>query len=151
MKIINPTGDLDCHKPQYEVVFEERQVEDIRFDYPREAFETVRQLSEFNESLYRGFVSPWVQAVATPWTATALKWLHPMRTSRYLFSEKFSPWMKAVETAAPWLREQRQPVGAGNPWLAGEQAASQMISNGLEAYRSWRDETQEAVFAALFG
>lgn len=59
--------------------------------------------------------------------------------------------MKVMETAAPWVGEHRQPVDAGNPWLAGEQAASRMISGGLEAYRRWRDETQEAVFAALFG
>ncbi len=150
MKIINPTGDPDCRKPQYEVVFEKRRVEDIRFDYPGEAFETVRRISEFNESLY-GFVSPWVQALATPWTATALKWLHPMRTSRYLLSKKFSPWMRAVEAMAPWVREYRQPVDADDPWLAGEQAASRMISNGLEAYRSWRDDMQEAMFAAMFG
>lgn len=73
MKIINPTGDPDCRKPKYDVTFEERRVEDIRFDYLGEAFETVRRISEFNESLYRGLVSPWVQALATPWTATALK------------------------------------------------------------------------------
>ncbi|WP_211167102.1 DUF3141 domain-containing protein [Aromatoleum evansii] len=151
MRIVNPTGDPDCRKPQYAVVFAERRVEDIRFDYPRKAFETVRLISELNESHYRGFVSPWVQAVATPWTATALKWLHPMRTSRYLFSEKFCPWMKAMETLAPWVREHRWPVDADNPWLVGEQAASRMISNGLDAYRRWRDETQEAMFAALFG
>jgi hypothetical protein len=151
MKIVNPTGDPDCRKPQYQVMFEERRVEDIRFDYPSEAFETVRRISEFNESLYRNFVSPWVQTVATPWTATALKWAHPMRTSRYLLSEKFSPWMAAVEVVAPWVREHRQPVDADNPWLAGEQAASRIISNGLEAYRNWRDEAQEAMFAALFG
>lgn len=48
----------------------------------------------------------------------ALKWLHPMRTTRYLFSEKFRPWMKAVETAAPGVGEHRQLVDAGNPLLA---------------------------------
>ncbi len=40
-------------------------MEDIRFGYRPEAFEAVRLISEFNESLYRGFISPWVQAVAT--------------------------------------------------------------------------------------
>lgn len=150
MQIINPTGDPDCHKPQYQVVFEERAVEHIRFDYPRETFETVRQISEFNESLYRGFVSPWVQAFATPWTAMALKWLHPMRTSRYLFSERFSPWMRAVEALAPAVREHRQRVAADNPRLLAEQGVSRVVSDGLDAYRRWRDQTQETVFAALF-
>ena len=150
MKIVNPTGDPDCRKPQYEVMFEEREVEDIRFDYSRETFENVRQISEFNESLYRGFVSPWVQAVATPWTAMALKWLHPMRTSRYLFSEKFSPWMRAAETLAPSVREHRRPVAADNTWVVGGQGGRGMISDGLGGFSRWRAQTQEAMFAALF-
>src|SRR3546814_8413599 len=53
MKIDNPSGDPDCHKPAYKVGFEARQVEDLKVDYPREAFERVRQVSEFNEPLYR--------------------------------------------------------------------------------------------------
>lgn len=32
----------------------------------------------------------------------------------------------------------------------GEQAASRMNSDGLEAYRRWRDETPEALLAAVF-
>lgn len=150
MRIINPTGDPDCRKPQYEVVFEERRVEDIRFDYPREAFEQVRQLSELNERLYGVFMSPWVRAFATPWSVTVLKWGHPMRASRYLLSEKFSPLMRAVEVVAPVMRTHRRSVDGENPWHATEEAVSRMIFNGFEAYRRWRDETQEAMFAALF-
>src|SRR3546814_12004585 len=82
MKIDNPTGDSDCHKPSFEVRVESRRVEDLRADYPREAFMRVRQASEFNEGLYRTFISPWVQAYATPFSAEMLKWLHPMRMSR---------------------------------------------------------------------
>lgn len=100
MKISNPTEDPDCRKPQYSVAFEERRVEDLIFDYPREAFERVRQVSQFNEALYRTFVSPWVRAAANPWSAAIEKRLHPMRTSRYLLSEKFLPWMHAVAAMA---------------------------------------------------
>ena len=35
MRIDNPTGDPDCHKPQFQVRFEERQVEDL--EYPDQA------------------------------------------------------------------------------------------------------------------
>ena len=42
----------------------------------------------------------------------------------------------------------RQRAGDNNPWLAGEQAATRMISDAW-AYRRWRDETQEAMFAVL--
>jgi len=151
MRIVNSTGDPNCRNPQYEVVFKERGVDDIRFDYPPQAFETVRRISEFNELLYRCFISPWVQAGTTSWIALALKWLHPMRTSRYLFSKRFSSWMSAVEMLAPWVSQYRQPVDAANPWLAGEQRTSRMISSSLEAYRIWRDGAQEILFTALFG
>ena len=79
MKIDNPTGDPDCSRHQYSVRFETRQIEDLHFDYPRAAFERARQVSEWNESVYRTLVSPWVKAVATPWLSASTQWLHPMR------------------------------------------------------------------------
>lgn len=73
MKIENPSGDPDRHKPQYSVRFESRKVEDLKADYPRAAFERVREVSELNEGLYRTFASPFVQAIGTPWMANLLK------------------------------------------------------------------------------
>ncbi|MFG1245154.1 DUF3141 domain-containing protein, partial [Xanthobacter sp. V7C-4] len=75
---------------------------DIRFARQDPAFERVRDLSERNEAFYRTFVSPWVRALTTPWSAAMLETLHPMRTSRYLLSEGFMPWMRDVR----WLAEQ---------------------------------------------
>lgn len=91
MRIDNPTGDPDCHKPQFRVRFEERRVEDL--DYPDQApaFEGVRALSEHNVALYETFIGPWVRLYTTPWSAEALRQLHPARTSRLMFSERFSP------------------------------------------------------------
>jgi pimeloyl-ACP methyl ester carboxylesterase len=151
MKISNPTGDPDCRKPQHSVAFEERKVEDIRFDYPREQFEKVRKVSEFNEHLYSTFVSPWVRAFANPIGAEWLKWMHPMRASRYLFSESLNPWMAGVAALAPWVREHRASVSEDNPMLVQERALSQQISTGLDAYRKRRDEATEAVFKWLYG
>lgn len=150
MKIENPTGDPDCRKPQYSISFEERGVEDIRFDYPRKEFEGVRKLSELNESLYSTFASPWMRAIANPFSAALLKWLHPMRVSRYMFSEKFNPWMLGVGMLAPWVREQRQKVSADNPFLAVEHAGSEAISTVLDQYRDTRDRTAESLFKQLY-
>jgi pimeloyl-ACP methyl ester carboxylesterase len=97
MKILNPTGDPDCCKPQYTVTFEERRVEDLRFDYPREAFAKVWQVSEVNTALYETFAGPWVRTLAAPWSAAMPKWLHPMRMSRYLYSERFNPQGKIIK------------------------------------------------------
>ncbi len=151
MKISNPTNDPDCRKPQYSVAFEERKVEDIHFDYPREQFEKVRKVSEFNEHLYSTFISPWVRASANPMTAEWLKWSHPMRTSRYLFSEKLNPWMAGIAALAPWITQHRTSITEDNPLLIREREFSQQISTGLDSYRKDRDEATEAVFKWLYG
>jgi len=133
------------------VRFEARQVEHIRFDYPREAFERVRALSEANTQLYRTFVSPWVRAFATPWSAELLKWAHPMRVSRYLFSERFNPWMAGIAALAKSVQEQRRPAAEVNPFVAAERAASKQVSESLERFRVVRDAAQEDIFRRSFG
>ena len=147
----NPTNDSDCRKPQYTLAFEERRVEDIRFDYPRAEFEKVRKVSEFNEHLYSTFVSPWVRASANPISAEWLKWLHPMRASRYLFSEKLNPWMAGVAALAPWVSEHRDRVSEDNPLLAREREISREISTASDGYRKRRDDATETVFKWLYG
>ena len=151
MKIDNPTGDPDCRKPQYQVRFEERRVEDIRYDYPREAFERVRQVSEFNEGLYNTFVSPWVRAFTTSWSADFLRAVHPARTERLLFSGHFNPWLKALAGQATRVRAQRAPAAEDNPLKKLEAQVSQSISQSLEAYRQVRDAGYEQLFGWLYG
>src|SRR6516162_5125826 len=53
MKIDNPTSDPDCHKSQYMVRFEPREVAGLHFEHPRVAFERVRQVSEIKDGFYR--------------------------------------------------------------------------------------------------
>ena len=151
MKIDNPTGDPDCRKPQYKVRFEERRVEDIRFDYPRDAFERVRAVSEWNEWVYSSFVSPWVRGFANPMVAVSLKWLHPMRMSRYAFSERVSPWMAAIAPLAAQARADRRPAEAVNPYLQIERSASRQISSTLDLWRFAADQWNERLFALLYG
>lgn len=151
MNISNPTGDPDCQKPQYSVAFEERRVEDLVFDYPREAFERVQQISESNEMLYRTFVSPWVQAAATPWSAAMLKWLHPMRTSRYLLSEKFSPWMRVIAAVAEQVRKNRVAAPETNSLRTAEKSFDGRVTEAIETMRELRDKLEEDVFMRLYG
>ena len=151
MKIHNPTGDPDCRKPQYSVSFDERRVEDLVLDDSSEAFVRVRQVSDVNEALYQHFVSPWVQAVATPWSAAMLKWLHPMRTSRYLFSEKFSPWMHGIAAMAELVRKHRVPVQSDGPLRSAEKQMSEHVTKMLEAAREQRDTLEEQAFQNLYG
>lgn len=151
MKIDNPAGSPDCHQLQYSVRFEERQVHDLDFATPREAFERVRQLSELNESMYRAFVSPTVQAFVSPWSATMLEWMHPMRTTRYMFSEMFNPWMSVVAHLARTLERQRTPLRSDNACLMSERETIQQVSEIIERGRRLRDALAEQVFALIFG
>ena len=151
MKIDNPTGDPDCERHQYFVRFEPRQVEDVRFDYPRPAFERVRKVSEFNETIYRTFVSPWVQAMSNPWTSQAMQWLHPMRTSRYMFSESFMPWMSAFSILADAISNDRTALSDDHPLIAQERQLIAQISSFWETARKVRDAAQERTFTNIYG
>ena len=151
MKIDNPSGNPDCHKPQYSVRFEERQIHDVKFDTPHEAFERVRQISEMNEQLYETFISPIVRSFSTPWTTALLEWLHPMRTGRYLFSETFSPWMRGVGELARMIERHRIPLPQDNASLVRERSSIEQIATGIEEGRKRRDAAEEQIFARLYG
>ncbi len=151
MVVSNPTGDPDCRRPQYSVKFEERRVEDLAFEYPRQAFERVRRLSDANEAFYRTFVAPWVQAATTPWSAAVLKWLHPMRTSRYLLSDRFLPWMRVVALMAEQVRRNRSALPKDDPSRVAERDVSRHVISAIERARNLRDASAEQSFRRIFG
>jgi len=151
MKIDNPSGDPDCRKPHYSVRFEEREVADIKVDTPVKAFERVRTMSETNEEIYKTFLSPFVRSLSTPASASMFEWLHPMRTSRYLFSEEFNPWMRAISALAPRIEQQRSPLSPDNAFLVAERDASEQISKTIQRGRERRDAMEERAFALTYG
>lgn len=151
MKIDNPSGDPDCHKSQYSVRFEERTIEDIQFPQQNEAFERVRAASEVNESFYSTFVSPWVQATANPWSAEMMKWLHPMRTSRYMFSEAVNPWMRGIAALANTVADNRRPLAQDHPLIEKERALFGQVTDAMENARKVRDAAYEQTFGLLYG
>jgi hypothetical protein len=151
MCIDNPTGDPDCHKPQFQVHFEERRVEDL--DYPDQApmFERVRALSEHNVALYETFLGPWVRLAINPWLAETLRQLHPARTSRLMFSERFAPWMSGVKWLADMAEPAREPLDNDNPFRQWESQSSAMIASWLELAGTLRDGASEIAFRGLYG
>ena len=151
MKIDNPTGDPDCRRPQYSVSFERRRVEDIRFDYPRDQFERARDVSELNELLYATFLSPWVKMAAASWSAELVKWMHPMRVSRYAFSERVNPWTTGLSSWAQWVRQHIRPARPDNPFVAAERDAARQVSAALDRQRRLGDAMREHAFRLLYG
>ncbi|WP_246523886.1 DUF3141 domain-containing protein [Neoroseomonas eburnea] len=151
MIIDNPTGDPNCHRPQYRIAFEARRIEDLPFDAPPASFEHVRRLSEAMDQAYGVFVSPWVRAMSNPVAAAMLKWLHPMRSSRYLLSEKFVPWMYGVATLAGHVRSEGAGLPTDSPWRTMEQAAIEQTTVTVRTMRRLRDISFEFGFRALYG
>ena len=151
MHIDNPSGDPDCHRPQFQVRFEERRVEALTRFASSPAFERVRDLSEHNVALYETFVGPWVRMAVNPWLAETGRQLHPARTSRLLFSERFTPWMAGVE----WLAEQAAahplPVAEDNPWRQWESRLDETVTQSLTLAGELRDACCETLFQALYG
>lgn len=150
MKIDNPSGDPDCHAPDYKVRFEPRDVSDLQHNVPVEAFEKVARLSEANEAFYSAFVSPWVRLMTSPASAEMLKWMHPMRTSRLMFSERFNPWMHLVRQTAENIAESRKPLDRDDPMLARERATLEAVGDAIERARVARDAGFERTFRTLY-
>lgn len=80
-----------------------------------------------------------------------IEWLHPMRTSRYLFSEEFNPWMRAIAALAPMVERGRTPLPSTDPFRAAEREASERISKMIQQAREHRDAMEEEAFALAYG
>ncbi|MCH4562562.1 DUF3141 domain-containing protein [Halomonas sp. EGI 63088] len=151
MRIDNPTGDPDCHKPQFQVRFEERRVEDLEYPDQAPAFDRVRALSEHNVALYETFIGPWVRLAVNPWLAETLRQLHPARTSRLMFSERFAPWMTGVKWLADVTEPAREPLDDDNPFRQWEALVSESIASALSLAGTTRDSLYEIGFRSLYG
>ncbi|MDG2571055.1 DUF3141 domain-containing protein, partial [Vibrio parahaemolyticus] len=117
---------------------------------PRSSFERVRGISEANEAAYRTFVSPWVQAAVTPWSAAMAEALHPMRVSRTMFAGAFNPWMRGVRTLAA-MEQDHAVLPPDNPFKAAEAAWFGDVTRVIEAGRRIRDAWAERLFETAFG
>jgi pimeloyl-ACP methyl ester carboxylesterase len=150
MTIDNPSGDPDCDQNQYSVRFDPRRIEDLPFGYSAAAFENVRALSQAAEGFYAMVLSPWVQAFANPIAGDALRWAHPMRASRYVYSEKLNPFMSIVATAAEMAEKARLRADPRNPYLEAERRAVQTAEDAFRRWRFARDSAGEQIFSWLY-
>jgi pimeloyl-ACP methyl ester carboxylesterase len=91
MRIDEEETSLPGEIQNYNVRFEERRMADIMaFDDGREdekAFYAVAAVSDIIDRFYRTFVGPWIRMGVNAQTAEMNQWLHPLRMSRYAFSD----------------------------------------------------------------
>lgn len=139
---------------EYELRFVERSLKDIlAMDDTRadeEYFPSLAAVSEYNTTLYKTYLRPWVQLFSNEWTAQLLRQTLPIRLQHYVFSDR-NPWMSLVSPLAEIVRANRQPVTADNPFVQYEQSVSATIINALDTYRDVRDGFYRVNFNAIYG
>jgi tellurite resistance protein len=137
----------------YRIRFEERRIQDIlALDdglQDEDAFETVAAVSQAGDLAYRTFIRPWIQFWTTELSAEILRQLHPLRVSRYIFSDR-NPSVWPVKALAPMIKNQRRPVTPDNPFLALEEVFAGSTEIGLNFYRDMRDIFQEYWFKSVY-
>jgi len=100
---------------------------------------------------YETYVGPWVRRVTTPWSAAMLRQLHPARTSRLMFSQRFAPWMGGVKWLAERMESTPTPVDSSSPYRQWETLMSDSITSALTLAGTTRDSVFEMVFKRLYG
>lgn len=135
--------------------FEPRKLDDIRALGLNTAeddrrFATVAKLSEINADLYKTWLRPFVQTVATVPAAELERRLNPLRSQFEIFSHN-NPFMRGVAGWAELVRENRRPVAPDNPFLAWQQMVSKNIVASLDLVRDIRDSATELVFKQVYG
>lgn len=136
----------------HDVRFEPRTFDDILVlddHLDDDDFRVVAAASESSDELYRKYVSPWVRLFSSPLTAEGIRQLHPLRASRYMFSD-LNPLLFPAGLMAPLIKEARLPASDANPFRAAEKTVSASITGVLNWYRDTRDLTQEFVFKSIY-
>src|ERR687897_276219 len=148
-----PDGSRD-RLDEYTVRFEERTIDDLRKlggDRAIEpAFDTQRQVSEFNTKLYTSFVRPWVRLFSNGWNARMVSQSLPARAQHLWFSDR-NPWMAPVKAMAETARANRRPVPPGNPFTQIEREVSRDIVDVLKALGNLQDTWMRLFFNAAYG
>ncbi|ACN13586.1 poly(3-hydroxyalkanoate) synthetase [Desulforapulum autotrophicum HRM2] len=138
----------------YTVKFEERTMDDIlALDdgaLNEGDFRAVSAASNFNDTMYRTFVSPWVKAFTTPFSAELIRQSNPLRWSRYAFSDN-NPWMLPFKRLAPIIKENRRKVTPDNPFSDLETSSAKAVGDLLHTYSDLRDDAQELCFRTIYG
>lgn len=102
------------------------------------------------ETAYSTFASLWVRAWPNPITSDTLKWSHPMRMSRYVFSERFSPAMVIAAALAPIVRANRSAVGDEDRFQKAERTAIDRVETGHIRTLEAQGGTTEHSFSWLY-
>ena len=150
MKILDTQKTKNVYEPINNVKFEPRSIEELASHYSQKSFERVRQVSELNDSFYSQWLSPWVKMTSNPVTASAMRWLHPMRTSRYMWAQSLNPFMRNIALMAPFVRENRLQSASVNPSHRIEEDVSNLIVQSLDKVKKMTDDNSRQIFRLFY-
>ncbi len=147
-------GKNSIGKGDYAVRFEERDMCDILSHddglSDEEDFRTARAVSNFNDKVYSKYFRPFVNSCTNEFSAETIRQMHPLRVSRYLFSD-LNPFIIPFSFMAEAVNKKRMPVSKDNFFLAREKDVSENIGAALDGYRDFRDQMQETYFRSVYG
>ena len=152
--IIEENPDAKPGESLYKVKLEERSIEDIKDKHQDHSdddnFHTVNLVSKFNSMVYDMFFSAPLRAISSEKSAEMLRQLHPLRSSRYMFSD-YNPILKVLSAQADMARQERKPVDKNNPFVKLQDEFSNLITLALDNYRINRDRGVELMFHQMYG
>jgi alanyl-tRNA synthetase len=90
-----------------------------------------------------------VKAFTTEYSAELMKQLHPLRVSRYSFSD-FNPFMIPIKISAPHVKANRKAAKDDNMFLHMEREFSKAVELWLDAYGEMRDCYSELTFNLIY-
>lgn len=137
-----------------QVRFEERRIEDIlalndSLAEEEENFPMVEAVSQKNLKIYEDYFSTFVKMMIPPTVSETVRLLHPLRWTRYAFSD-LNPWLTPLNIASGLVRSDRRPVAADNGYRKIEEAVSRWITESLDAANDHRSRIGEMVFKVTY-
>src|SRR5262249_5441678 len=82
--------------------------------------------------------------------ATGFLAMQPLRIKYAMFSDK-NPMMQVVPRLAEKANAERKTPDADNPFVKMQEQVSSIVTGWLETLGQFRDQTQEAIFHAVYG
>jgi pimeloyl-ACP methyl ester carboxylesterase len=140
---------------EYDVSLHERRLEDLKKMQKHDRvdekpFEAVAALSELNERAYELLLRPAIRETTSEWMAKLMREWHPLRASRWMFSDR-NPALAWLPFAAALAQAYRHPRGDANYGRRVEHLVAEYVSAAFDLYRDLRDAGSEAAFYEVYG
>ncbi|WP_285436730.1 DUF3141 domain-containing protein [Pseudomonas sp. fls2-241-R2A-110] len=139
----------------YAVRFEPRRIADIHGEVPTprdddREFALVERASVINNSLYDGFIRPWLRQLINEPAAELMRKTHPFHQQQVMWNS-LNPALWWLAGSATQVRKDRHPTSPDNPLLAWQALFSNQVQDALNSYRDLRDAAQEMCFYGVYG